>query len=529
MMAVSLAVRYAEENCETRKLTSELFTDFGYRMYSASRPPMALESFWLEGVVRHFSGQHGQGLYTQRPHAEMDQVATLRYALLLFQKALKNGEDNWKNHYMMGKCMGKLNVLPVEEVLGKYVEAIKLCPEKSSETIFEPHHKLISAASKYVLSDQLDPKRACEILEASRFSKGIDHADNRETFVRYALEVLKKMKAADKPKWHHRMTKRIAELRFTELKDVPGARAEFGSLWSHRGVQLSIWKPEFERPGRHFIYAGQYTQFYADLLAKAGDRTTLEALAKRLRRSPNTIFNHQEVWSNVFIMYIKCIRHTGNVPTYFEDEVFKNVLWDEFAMHSLKLDACCNAVLKEAQPPTPTPTLGLLREVFELRRLNGGLAKNPAIDDLLADTYAKLYQELVPLILEQEKRDQQELNPMSLKNMMSVAPVPSTAGVTSSTASPMASSNPANGGAPQSAPPPPGGVKMDIELPLRGKTAKVYRRDVISKATNLCKEMNQTPLPTTAAAAVAAAAVASASLTAPNVPYSNFLSPCSLS
>jgi hypothetical protein len=473
MMAVSLAVRYPNNDIETRKTLSELFTDFGYRVYSAGRPPMDLQSFWLDGYVRYFSGRQLQGLYTNRPHAELNPEAALRYALLLFQRALKDGEDNWKNHYMIGKCMGKLltyiEAYSAEDVLQNYVESIKVCPEKSSETIFEPHHKLISAATKYVLANKLDPKRACEILDASRFSKGIDHVESRESFVMYALEVLKKMKSADKPKWHHRMTNRIARLRYEELNDLAGARTEFGALWSHRGVQLSIWKPEFERPGRHFIYASQYTMFYAELLEQVGDCTTIEALSKRLRRVPHGLYKHTEVWGLVFEKYIECLRRTGEVPNFFEDEVFKNVLWDEFTTQSQKLDTYCNSP-KDSQ----SPTIGLLREVFELRRLNGGLAKNPAIDDLLADTYAKLYQELVPGILEQEK--EQQLNPMSLKNMMFDAPPASTTSVPA-TASTL----------------PTGGVKMDLDLPLRAKSTKVYRRDLISKATNLCKEMNQTP------------------------------------
>jgi len=57
---------------------------------------------------------------------------------------------------MIGKCMGKLlkkaDMYMPEEVLEKYVQAIKLCPEKvGSDHIFEPHHRLVSSACKYVL------------------------------------------------------------------------------------------------------------------------------------------------------------------------------------------------------------------------------------------------------------------------------------------------------------------------------------------------------------------------------------------
>lgn len=71
--------------------------------------------------------------------------------------------------------------------------------------------------------------------------------DTPGNYVQYTLEVLKKMKLADKPKWHHRMTYRAARLRMEQLGDVAGARAEFATLFTNKAAQLSIWKPEYER------------------------------------------------------------------------------------------------------------------------------------------------------------------------------------------------------------------------------------------------------------------------------------------
>lgn len=388
---------------------------------------------------------------------------------------------------MIGKCMGKLvdikDIKPIftpEEVLEKYVEAIKYCPEKiGSDHIFEPHHKLVSTACKYVLRDLLSPLRACEILDATSFSKKVEHVDNRDDFVKYTLEVLKKMRTADKPKWHHRMTHRAAHLRYDLQGDIAGARAEFSTLFSNKAAQLSIWRPENERPGRHFVFASQYTMFYVDLLELLDDRATLEVLAKRVRRLANGLFRHADVWQHVLIAYVKVLRRTGDVADQADEEVFKNVSYDEFNTYSQRLEVYCN--LKETG--AGSPTLELLREVYELRRLNAGLAKTPLVDDLLADTYARLYAELVPEILkqvshttattataptvatpQQQLENESRANPMSLKNLMSFNEEPPVVDITLAAAH----------------------GKLD-DLPIRGKMTKVTRRELVSRAAFICK------------------------------------------
>ncbi|CCX34661.1 Similar to Histone transcription regulator 3 homolog; acc. no. Q2UBW0 [Pyronema omphalodes CBS 100304] len=481
MMALSLSVRYADlDDEEEKKTLGELYYDFGTRLYAACRPPMNLQAFKLDGIVRHFSGQMGQGLYTSPPHMELEAETGMRFALNLFQKAIEDpdseGAENWKNHYMAGKCAGKLRehlCIPCDEILQYYVSAISLTPEQRGDIVFEPHHKLVSQAAKYVFSELMPASEACEIISSScRFAKGVEPVSTKEEFANYAVEVLKRMKAADKAKWHHRMTHRISRIKKEQLNDIAGARAEFGTIWSHKGEKLAIWKPEFERSGRHYHYAAEYTMYYANLLHSTGERTTMENLCKRIRRVPHVMFRHTDVWAFLFDRYISLIRSSGEVPQVLEDEVFKNITADEFTQLASKLDAYCNNATNGGKDIAANSTLALLREVFELRRLNAGLAKNPAIDVLLTDTYAKLWQELVPGLVEQEK--EQQANPMSLKNMMfdsSAAPTPPLQQTTIG----------------------PDGM----ELQIRTKSTKVYHRDLISKATNLCKEMsNQTTVGT---------------------------------
>lgn len=189
-----------------------------------------------------------------------------------------------------------------------------------------------------------------------------------------------------------------------------------------------------------------------------------------MRKGATGLFRHTDVWTHVFIAYIKVLRRTGNVPDQGDEDVFKNVSYDEFNTYSQRLDVYCN--LGNAS----SPTLDLLRETFELRRLNAGLAKTPLIDDLLADTYSKLYSELVPEVLKQfthkEEVESTRANPMSLKNLMSSEEQPQA----EASAVALAATH----------------SKLD-DLPIRGKMTKVTKRELVSKASNLCKSVVPQP------------------------------------
>ena len=177
--------------------------------------------------------------------------------------------------------------------------------------------------------------------------------------------------------------------------------------------------------------------FYATLLSELGDCAMLELLSKRTRRGTTTLFRHMDVWVHVFDAYIVALRKTYGVPVGCEEKVFSKLVIEEFTATAAKIE---QHFLNPAANLKVKP-LELLRETFELRRLNGGMAKNPAIDDLLGDAYAWVF-DTTKLKLE-EKKD----NPMSLKNL----------------------------------------IFAPEEGASKGGGVRVARRDVVSKAGTLCK------------------------------------------
>lgn len=79
-------------------------------------------------------------------------------------------------------------------------------------------------------------------------------------------------------------------------------------------MQAQVWRPDNERPGRHFVYTGRYVSFFVRLLYQLSDRTSLEALAKKNRKRSADFFNHTRIWEEVCMAYLRVMSHT--IPQY---------------------------------------------------------------------------------------------------------------------------------------------------------------------------------------------------------------------
>ena len=92
MTALSYAVRQTQPSIETEEKMSELYTDFGMRMYASSRPPFDMEVFSLKDYQRFFSGA---GIYQGNPHLELTEFAAWKFARVMFDKALVHKPSHW--------------------------------------------------------------------------------------------------------------------------------------------------------------------------------------------------------------------------------------------------------------------------------------------------------------------------------------------------------------------------------------------------------------------------------------------------
>ena len=93
-MAVSVAVRSADSTFETASKMSDLFTDFGNRIYASTREPFSMEVFSLDDYTRHFNGEC-RGMYKQRPFRDLQMYPAWVFASVLFRQALVDKPRRW--------------------------------------------------------------------------------------------------------------------------------------------------------------------------------------------------------------------------------------------------------------------------------------------------------------------------------------------------------------------------------------------------------------------------------------------------
>ena len=92
-MAVSMAVRFADESVETQLKMTEMYIDFGTRLYSSSRSPFDNLAFELHGYPRHFSGP--EGMYLKEAHTELSDFKAWQLAAVLYLRALEDKPGGW--------------------------------------------------------------------------------------------------------------------------------------------------------------------------------------------------------------------------------------------------------------------------------------------------------------------------------------------------------------------------------------------------------------------------------------------------
>lgn len=93
-MALATAVRCADSSSETASKVSDLYTNFGFRIYASTREPFSMEAFSLRDFTRFFSAQ-SQGMYKKRPFRDLKLFPAWNFAAMLFGKALVEKPERW--------------------------------------------------------------------------------------------------------------------------------------------------------------------------------------------------------------------------------------------------------------------------------------------------------------------------------------------------------------------------------------------------------------------------------------------------
>ncbi|KAF3205410.1 Histone transcription regulator 3 [Orbilia oligospora] len=425
-MAIGLISEEEDESEEDAANKCQLYIDFAMQVYSAIRPPLEREAFLVDGYERYCSG--AEGVFMQRIHGDVSLENALKFAITLFKRAIKEGSTDWKNYYMIAKCYGKLEAEP-QVILSYLSDAVSQIPIRDrGEQVLEPYYKLVASVYKYAKSGEIAIQEAYEQLNANPWlQKNLkDLAQDPVSFTTFARgihDLLNKIRNLDKQKWHHRMTYRMARIMYDDIEDHDKAHKEISTFFSHKNQLYTIWKPENERPGRHYVYVHQYLLFWTQILGEINDKSTLEALVKKLKKAGSTggCWKQPEVWDKVVLTYAKTLRQVNEIGENMETTVYENVTYDEFNTYSQKMEEHY-----EKPENQKGKMFEILKDTYDLKKLNTGQTKTAIIDDLLTDTFSLLYQEVVPDLIAKLSGSTNtaspklgaNTNPMSLHNLV---------------------------------------------------------------------------------------------------------------
>jgi len=424
-MACALAYRSAELAFETSDKMTELYADFATRLYSSSRAPFDMLPFALDDVEKFVSLDIGVG--KGKPHSPLRAYTAWKLAKVLLGRALQGRPKSWQLRYLLGKCLWKMhaasddirrNDLPpsAQQVLDTFIQTIKLIPKKKDsrekrEPILEPHYKLVTIVHKVVTRGELCLDQAEEALDQTPYARRVEFPQEFDGWVPFILAVLKHLRGADKSNWHHRMIARAAQIIYDESDsraDVTGLNRNLGALGAkHELTQqlftktmvLQVWRPECERAGRHFVYTARYTRFFVKILEQLKDRPSLEQLAKRVRRRPHDVFEHNLVWQDICIAYLRLLRNYAALSEGLETLTFSNIAHEDFLARKEPLERWM-----QDQDTGNSAALDVLREVQELKKINQSLMKPGLIDDLIGDAYAYLFNHMGKQLWDEERR-----------------------------------------------------------------------------------------------------------------------------
>ncbi|KAI2626260.1 hypothetical protein GGS21DRAFT_530776 [Xylaria nigripes] len=399
-----------DDNEEANDAIHDLYHKFGMRMYASSREPFAMEPFQHSEHKRFVIQDSGAD--TKDVHSQMQDYKVWKYAARLFKKAMEVKPKQWKNAYMYAKCIWKMYRKPltaldrndqtnrptVEMVVTALQQSVKVVsalpkPRHGQDPILEPHYKIVSVMHKLVMLGDMRPQEAADILQHQPYA--IDDGqcieiDDLEDWESYVIKTLTFLREKDRSNWQHRIFMRHARILFDENSDessVVDAMAAFSVLKESmltKTMVMNVWKCDAERPGRHHVYTEQYVRFVVKLLVVLKDRPNFEAMLRRLRKKGVDYYHFNDLWQTCCVAYLRLIRHAYQISPVVDDE-FKLTTSEEFEIVTKRISEWCS------DPASSHPVLSALQEAIELKKLNGGLMKVGAIDDLINDCYTALY------------------------------------------------------------------------------------------------------------------------------------------
>lgn len=351
--------------------------------FSWRRPHVALK-LTSEGELL----QERQSNAISISHFNIDQgiLMCLQRANISRGKLIAETSRNWMNYYLIGKLLFKSEKTKYwSTAYQNIMESCILASGASApkDPILEPHYYLVNMCYKAVKEGVISPSTALSSIskDSTFFTQEepfwtLDSAltgdYQKKVFYDKILKLLTFILASDKKKWHHRPRYRIAKILFEDFQNLDGAIEEMTNFMSIRSTHknlVNIWKPDFERAGKHFVYTYQYVMFYLDMLEQKGDYNSIGLVCKKIRRFGSGMAYVNMAAEHATALYTKCARNKLQVDEKAcVEKLLPSLHYQQFIVTTEEL---VKTFKLEDYPEHVTQALKI---AFQLKRGNNGIA-----------------------------------------------------------------------------------------------------------------------------------------------------------
>ncbi|TPX47089.1 hypothetical protein SeMB42_g03464 [Synchytrium endobioticum] len=340
-------------------------------------------------------------------HFQSSRAGLLRIEVWALKKRMIETATEWQWPLLMGKVYQKLRQ-SFNETIVWYERALLLVPEewptKDQEHILDVKCKFISYLSKCLHQNVITPEIVLEkllILDSQLKDEPAQSQwsdDSRIHAFNRLCEELRRLKSLDKKRWQHKPYYRLAWILYHVFHDVQAAKSEMAIMFQPKSPGkhfVNFWRPEFERPGKHYVYIEKYTVFYIHLLDEAGEYDILKLLTRKLRKSEDNLLSSQ-----VFIMAFEaCLK---GLKMQLEEllqqsplSVAGRISQSYLERYAPPLQADIFKALENPATRDTVAEFNALLKCYELKKINEKLAEDDVLEEMMLSIYSGLLERFV--------------------------------------------------------------------------------------------------------------------------------------
>ncbi|CAI4044060.1 Hir3p SKDI_10G3400 [Saccharomyces kudriavzevii IFO 1802] len=398
-MAISIYYSRPDRTNDDKKIILEALDDLGSMLISGYYKPMNKLCFSWKSCVENTMRLSETGEVMMEKTKKITTISNFNIEQSIFlcfnracslSNSIKLQDDafalNWFSFYSLAKFFFKTDDGNNWKLVARYIiQSCQIANESSpaKDPIVEPHYLLVNASYKWTKKGIININEALALLskdnqffqEHEGFwvnDEGLAGDYQEKVFFDKIMKLLHHLLSVDKKKWQHRPRYRIARILFDDLGDVNAALKEMDSLISAKSVNknlVNIWKPDFERPGKHFIYTYQYLVLYLNLLFAIKDFNTTGLVIKKLRRFGSGTVNINELLERAIGVYTQSAKGKLQLQNKsYVEQILPTLNYQNF----LKISEQLNQVFDQSKYPEDISSG--LKLAFQLKKGHSGIA-----------------------------------------------------------------------------------------------------------------------------------------------------------